>query len=242
MGRPDARGLPVRRQGPPPPDPRARPAAGRGRGRLPGPLPRVADAARARGWARCSCSSRRPAPATTRRWPTCSRCLPPGLPTALEFRHESWVARRGRGAHRRRRAGRSASRRPRASCCRGCRRGRSPTCACAPTATRRGARGLARPARARGGRPAGLRLRQARGHARPATPSAASGSPSGSSGRRGRRETRGRPASRLTTTRHASSHASLSRRGRRAGERPATRSSPPASASSPAPAAPRRER
>ncbi len=63
-------------------------------------------------------------------------CLPPGLPVALEFRHESWLA--PEVEERIAAAGGTVcvGGDRRAPCCRGCPRARSPTCACARTATR----------------------------------------------------------------------------------------------------------
>ena len=124
VGRGDPPGLPVRGQGAPAAHPRAGASPGRGRRRVPRAVPRLAGPPRDPPRRRAL-----PVPAHARRDDAALDgllgCLPPGLPVALEFRHDSWDepdgarADRGGGRHGLR------ARRPRARSSRACRPGRS---------------------------------------------------------------------------------------------------------------------
>ena len=163
-------------QGAPAADPHAGAAPGRGRRRVPRALPRVAGPPREPPRAPCCSSSRPRASATTGRSRALLGCLPPGLPVALEFRHDSWDDAGGARAHRGRgRDGlrvRDRGRGPGAAC----RRARSATSACAASGySDEARRGLARAAGS--GRPrSGRSTRSPSTRAsRPATPTPASG-------------------------------------------------------------------
>ena len=157
-------GLPLRRQGASPADPRRGAPAGRGRPASSSSASWPHSPASATGSARCCCSSRPRAGRDDGVLGDLLACLPPGLPVALEFRHDSWddpavvdrIAAAGGTVCISETAGAVPERLPPGP--------DRPTCACGPSPySHRGPRGLARPARARVGRAAGVRLRQARG-------------------------------------------------------------------------------
>ena len=180
LGRRDARGLPLRRQGPPPPDPRPRPAAPRGRRGVPRALPGVARAARRPARRRAAPVPAQPRPRRRRarrvpRLPAAGAAVRARVPPRVAGPTRRWpsASREAGGTVC---VGRDRRRRART----GCRRGRSRTSGCAPTATRprRATRGAtcwsARRPTARSSPSPSTRA------CPPATPSPGSGWPSGS--------------------------------------------------------------